>query len=102
MNGKPLDHESPVSIFAVNSCYRAVQEGTFFDGSGFAALGKCQSLKAALTELALMKICWFLGLTGAVGELSQEGCMACVGISESLYIQRYLFLQRVIVHKQKN
>ncbi|NWR59990.1 LAMA1 protein, partial [Bucorvus abyssinicus] len=38
MNGKQLDHESPVSIFAVNKCYVTVQEGTFFDGSGFAAL----------------------------------------------------------------
>uniref|UniRef100_A0A7M4ET92 Laminin subunit alpha-1 n=1 Tax=Crocodylus porosus TaxID=8502 RepID=A0A7M4ET92_CROPO len=36
----PLDKESPVSIFAVNKCYATAQEGTYFDGSGFAALGK--------------------------------------------------------------
>ncbi|KFQ34287.1 Laminin subunit alpha-1, partial [Mesitornis unicolor] len=36
INSKQLD-ESPVSIFAVNKCYVTVQEGTFFDGSGFAA-----------------------------------------------------------------
>lgn len=41
INSKQLDKESPVSIFAVNKCYAAVQDGTFFDGSGFAALGKC-------------------------------------------------------------
>lgn len=41
INSKQLDNESPVSIFAVNKCYATVQEGTFFDGSGFAALGKC-------------------------------------------------------------
>uniref|UniRef100_A0A8C3DG64 Laminin subunit alpha-1 n=1 Tax=Corvus moneduloides TaxID=1196302 RepID=A0A8C3DG64_CORMO len=37
---KQVDKESPVSIFAVNKCYETVQDGTFFDGSGFAALGK--------------------------------------------------------------
>uniref|UniRef100_A0A8B9DLH3 Laminin subunit alpha-1 n=1 Tax=Anser cygnoides TaxID=8845 RepID=A0A8B9DLH3_ANSCY len=40
INSKQLDKESPVSIFAVNKCYVTVQEGTFFDGSGFAALCK--------------------------------------------------------------
>uniref|UniRef100_A0A8C3LGM6 Basement membrane-specific heparan sulfate proteoglycan core protein n=1 Tax=Chrysolophus pictus TaxID=9089 RepID=A0A8C3LGM6_CHRPC len=40
INSKQLDKESPVSIFAVNKCYATVQDGTFFDGSGFAALGK--------------------------------------------------------------
>uniref|UniRef100_A0A8C0ERI5 Laminin subunit alpha-1 n=1 Tax=Bubo bubo TaxID=30461 RepID=A0A8C0ERI5_BUBBB len=40
INSKQLDDESPVSIFAVNKCYVTVQDGTFFDGSGFAALGK--------------------------------------------------------------
>uniref|UniRef100_A0A8B9S3L0 Laminin subunit alpha-1 n=1 Tax=Apteryx owenii TaxID=8824 RepID=A0A8B9S3L0_APTOW len=40
INSKQLDKESPVSIFAVNKCYETVQEGTFFDGSGFAALVK--------------------------------------------------------------
>uniref|UniRef100_A0A8C3N6E6 Laminin subunit alpha-1 n=1 Tax=Geospiza parvula TaxID=87175 RepID=A0A8C3N6E6_GEOPR len=34
------DQNDPVSIFAVNKCYETVQDGTFFDGSGFAALGK--------------------------------------------------------------
>uniref|UniRef100_A0A7M4EVN4 Laminin subunit alpha-1 n=1 Tax=Crocodylus porosus TaxID=8502 RepID=A0A7M4EVN4_CROPO len=38
VNNKPLDKESPVSIFAVNKCYATAQEGTYFDGSGFAAL----------------------------------------------------------------
>ncbi|KAI6075043.1 Laminin subunit alpha-1 [Aix galericulata] len=38
INSKQLDKESLVSIFAVNKCYVTVQEGTFFDGSGFAAL----------------------------------------------------------------
>ncbi|XP_033010826.1 laminin subunit alpha-1 [Lacerta agilis] len=40
INSKQLDKESPVSNFAVNKCYVAAQEGTFFDGSGFAALVK--------------------------------------------------------------
>ncbi|NXC26290.1 LAMA1 protein, partial [Campylorhamphus procurvoides] len=38
INSKQPDSESPVSIFAVNKCYVTVQDGTFFDGSGFAAL----------------------------------------------------------------
>ncbi|NXG79790.1 LAMA1 protein, partial [Baryphthengus martii] len=38
VNSKQLASESPVSIFAVNKCYGKAQEGTFFDGSGFAAL----------------------------------------------------------------
>ncbi|KAJ7414023.1 laminin subunit alpha 1 [Willisornis vidua] len=38
INSKQLDSESPVSVFAVNKCYVTVQDGTFFDGSGFAAL----------------------------------------------------------------
>ncbi|NXR05633.1 LAMA1 protein, partial [Semnornis frantzii] len=38
VNSKQLDKESPVSIFAVNKCYVTAQEGTFFDGTGFAAL----------------------------------------------------------------
>uniref|UniRef100_A0A674JA14 Laminin subunit alpha-1 n=1 Tax=Terrapene triunguis TaxID=2587831 RepID=A0A674JA14_9SAUR len=40
INNKQLDKESPVSILAVNKCYATAQEGTFFDGSGFAALVK--------------------------------------------------------------
>uniref|UniRef100_A0A663M6Q6 Laminin subunit alpha-1 n=1 Tax=Athene cunicularia TaxID=194338 RepID=A0A663M6Q6_ATHCN len=38
INSKQLDDKSPISIFAVNKCYVTVQDGTFFDGSGFAAL----------------------------------------------------------------
>uniref|UniRef100_A0A8C3R947 Laminin subunit alpha-1 n=1 Tax=Cyanoderma ruficeps TaxID=181631 RepID=A0A8C3R947_9PASS len=38
INNKQLDNETPVSIFAVKKCYGTVQDGTFFDGSGFAAL----------------------------------------------------------------
>ncbi|NXI37250.1 LAMA1 protein, partial [Galbula dea] len=38
LNSKPLVQENPVSIFAVNQCYLTAQEGTFFDGTGFAAL----------------------------------------------------------------
>ncbi|XP_038603188.1 laminin subunit alpha-1 [Tachyglossus aculeatus] len=40
INSKQLDKESPISAFAVNKCYVNAQEGTFFDGSGFAALVK--------------------------------------------------------------
>ncbi|XP_060679811.1 laminin subunit alpha-1 [Hemiscyllium ocellatum] len=40
LNNKPLDLERPVSILTVSRCYLAVQEGTFFDGTGFAALVK--------------------------------------------------------------
>ncbi|XP_077208858.1 laminin subunit alpha-1 isoform X1 [Paroedura picta] len=40
INSKQLDRESPVSSFAVNKCYATAQEGTFFDGNGFAALVK--------------------------------------------------------------
>uniref|UniRef100_H0XIM4 Laminin G domain-containing protein n=2 Tax=Otolemur garnettii TaxID=30611 RepID=H0XIM4_OTOGA len=40
VNGKQLDKDSPASAFAVNRCYAAAQEGTFFDGSGYAALVK--------------------------------------------------------------
>uniref|UniRef100_A0ABM5GDG7 Laminin subunit alpha-1 isoform X1 n=1 Tax=Pogona vitticeps TaxID=103695 RepID=A0ABM5GDG7_9SAUR len=40
MNGKQLDKDSLVSVFAVNKCYVAAQEGTFFDGNGFLALVK--------------------------------------------------------------
>ncbi|NXH13977.1 LAMA1 protein, partial [Bucco capensis] len=38
LNSKPVLQQSPVSIFAVQKCYRTAQEGTFFDGTGFAAL----------------------------------------------------------------
>ncbi|XP_058033280.1 laminin subunit alpha-1 [Ahaetulla prasina] len=38
INSKQLD--SPVSIFAVNKCYDEIQKGTYFDGSGFAAIVK--------------------------------------------------------------
>ncbi|XP_024619438.1 laminin subunit alpha-1 [Neophocaena asiaeorientalis asiaeorientalis] len=40
VNSKQLDEDSPVSAFAVNRCYAAAQEGTFFEGSGYAALVK--------------------------------------------------------------
>ncbi|XP_006868776.1 PREDICTED: laminin subunit alpha-1 [Chrysochloris asiatica] len=40
INSKPLDKDSPVSAFAVNKCYAEAQEGTFFEGSGYAALVK--------------------------------------------------------------
>ncbi|NXY84481.1 LAMA1 protein, partial [Alcedo cyanopectus] len=40
VNSRQLDRESPISIFAVNKCYGRAQEGTFFDGSGFAALAR--------------------------------------------------------------
>ncbi|XP_072324438.1 laminin subunit alpha-1 [Scyliorhinus torazame] len=40
LNNKPLDIERPVSILTVGRCYTAAQEGTFFDGTGFAALVK--------------------------------------------------------------
>ncbi|XP_042555133.1 laminin subunit alpha-1 [Dipodomys spectabilis] len=38
VNGKPLDKENPESAFAVGRCHEVVQEGTFFEGSGYAAL----------------------------------------------------------------
>uniref|UniRef100_A0A8C4MNA2 Laminin subunit alpha-1 n=1 Tax=Equus asinus asinus TaxID=83772 RepID=A0A8C4MNA2_EQUAS len=37
--GKQLDKDSPVSAFAVTRCYAVAQEGTFFEGSGYAAFG---------------------------------------------------------------
>ncbi|XP_045637894.1 laminin subunit alpha-1 isoform X1 [Ursus americanus] len=40
VNGKQLDKDNPVSAFAVTRCYAVAQEGTFFDGSGYAALVK--------------------------------------------------------------
>ncbi|XP_026264666.2 laminin subunit alpha-1 [Urocitellus parryii] len=40
VNSKQLDKDSPVSAFAVGRCYTTAQEGTFFDGSGYAALVK--------------------------------------------------------------
>uniref|UniRef100_A0A4W3JHB6 Laminin subunit alpha-2 n=1 Tax=Callorhinchus milii TaxID=7868 RepID=A0A4W3JHB6_CALMI len=40
LNNKPLDTERPLSILTVGRCYTVVQEGTFFDGTGFAALVK--------------------------------------------------------------
>ncbi|KAJ6662205.1 hypothetical protein lerEdw1_012672 [Lerista edwardsae] len=40
LNGKQLYREIPASIFAVSKCYATTQKGTFFDGSGFAALVK--------------------------------------------------------------
>ncbi|XP_036274949.1 laminin subunit alpha-1 [Pipistrellus kuhlii] len=40
VNSKQLDKGSPVSAFAVAQCYAEAQEGTFFEGSGYAALVK--------------------------------------------------------------
>ncbi|XP_051046860.1 laminin subunit alpha-1 [Phodopus roborovskii] len=40
VNGKQLDKDSPSSAFAVDRCYAVAQEGTFFEGSGYAALVK--------------------------------------------------------------
>ncbi|KAG8521110.1 Laminin subunit alpha-1, partial [Galemys pyrenaicus] len=40
VNSKPLNKDSPVSAFAITRCYAAAQEGTFFEGSGYAALVK--------------------------------------------------------------
>ncbi|MBN3307029.1 LAMA1 protein, partial [Amia calva] len=40
LNNKPLDRDSPVSAHSVDKCYTAAQEGTFFNGTGFAALVK--------------------------------------------------------------
>ncbi|XP_066103211.1 laminin subunit alpha-1 [Saccopteryx bilineata] len=40
VNSKHLGKESPVSEFAVAGCYAEAQEGTFFEGSGYAALVK--------------------------------------------------------------
>lgn len=40
LNGRQLDRNTPLSVFAVSRCYTAAQEGTFFDGSGYAALVK--------------------------------------------------------------
>ncbi|XP_059831982.1 laminin subunit alpha-1 isoform X1 [Hypanus sabinus] len=40
LNSKPLDMERPVSILTVSRCYATIQEGSFFDGTGFAALVK--------------------------------------------------------------
>ncbi|XP_069813854.1 laminin subunit alpha-1 isoform X1 [Dendropsophus ebraccatus] len=40
INGKQLDKDGAIAIHAVNKCYASAQEGTYFDGSGFAALVK--------------------------------------------------------------
>uniref|UniRef100_A0A8D2DDJ7 Laminin G domain-containing protein n=1 Tax=Sciurus vulgaris TaxID=55149 RepID=A0A8D2DDJ7_SCIVU len=40
VNSRQLDKDSPVSAFAVGRCYAVAQEGTFFEGSGYAALVK--------------------------------------------------------------
>nr|KAF6422584.1 laminin subunit alpha 1 [Rousettus aegyptiacus] len=40
VNGKQLGRDNPVSAFAVARCYAEAQEGTFFEGSGYAALVK--------------------------------------------------------------
>ncbi|XP_007947206.1 laminin subunit alpha-1 [Orycteropus afer afer] len=40
INSKPLEKDSLMSTFAVNKCYAVAQEGTFFEGSGYAAFVK--------------------------------------------------------------
>ncbi|XP_058532986.1 laminin subunit alpha-1 isoform X2 [Ochotona princeps] len=40
VNNKLLDKDRPLSTLAVNRCYAVAQEGTFFEGSGYAALVK--------------------------------------------------------------
>ncbi|XP_036906226.1 laminin subunit alpha-1 isoform X2 [Sturnira hondurensis] len=40
VNSRQLDKDSPVSASAVAKCYAEAQEGTFFEGSGYAALVK--------------------------------------------------------------
>uniref|UniRef100_A0A671ETU2 Basement membrane-specific heparan sulfate proteoglycan core protein n=1 Tax=Rhinolophus ferrumequinum TaxID=59479 RepID=A0A671ETU2_RHIFE len=40
VNSKQLEKGSPVSAFAVTRCYAEAQEGTYFEGSGYAALVK--------------------------------------------------------------
>ncbi|XP_072008302.1 laminin subunit alpha-1 [Engystomops pustulosus] len=40
INSKQLDKDGAISIHAVNKCYASAQQGTYFDGSGFAALVK--------------------------------------------------------------
>ncbi|KAB0405420.1 hypothetical protein E2I00_018925, partial [Balaenoptera physalus] len=59
VNSKQLDKDSPVSAFAVNRCYTAAQEGTFFEGSGYAALGAQMHSQPAQPEAILS-----LGLPG--------------------------------------
>ncbi|KAG9479046.1 hypothetical protein GDO78_012615 [Eleutherodactylus coqui] len=38
INSKQLDKNGATSIYAVKKCYASAQDGTYFDGSGFAAL----------------------------------------------------------------
>uniref|UniRef100_A0A287AG36 Basement membrane-specific heparan sulfate proteoglycan core protein n=1 Tax=Sus scrofa TaxID=9823 RepID=A0A287AG36_PIG len=40
VNSKQLDKDSPESASAVSRCYAAAEEGTFFEGSGYAAFVK--------------------------------------------------------------
>ncbi|XP_023678651.2 laminin subunit alpha-1 isoform X1 [Paramormyrops kingsleyae] len=40
LNGHPLDTQSPIQAFGVTPCFTHAQEGTFFNGTGFAAFGK--------------------------------------------------------------
>lgn len=40
VNSQQLDKDRPASAFAVDRCYSVAQEGTFFEGSGYAALVK--------------------------------------------------------------
>ncbi|KAM5222010.1 laminin subunit alpha-1 [Ctenodactylus gundi] len=40
LNGRSVDLDSPASATAIGRCYAAAEEGTFFEGSGYAALVK--------------------------------------------------------------
>uniref|UniRef100_W5M522 Laminin, alpha 1 n=1 Tax=Lepisosteus oculatus TaxID=7918 RepID=W5M522_LEPOC len=40
LNNNLLDTKSPASVHALGSCYTGAQEGTYFEGTGFAALVK--------------------------------------------------------------
>ncbi|MGH0134036.1 UNVERIFIED_CONTAM: hypothetical protein FKN15_022884 [Acipenser sinensis] len=48
LNNKPLDRDNPISVYAVNRCYETAQEGTHFDGTGFAALAKGYKVRSDL------------------------------------------------------
>ncbi|MGH0167527.1 UNVERIFIED_CONTAM: hypothetical protein FKN15_052759, partial [Acipenser sinensis] len=48
LNNKPLDQDNPISVYAVNRCYETAQEGTHFDGTGFAALAKGYKVRSDL------------------------------------------------------
>lgn len=79
MNSKQLDKDSPVSAFAVNRCYAAAQEGTFFEGSGYAALGMYnqQSRKKSLGRTCTPKMIWVQELYDRTGPTAQAAARPC-------------------------